>query len=114
MVVSGASGFADGWFRSGVAEILTGRAAGFVSSLRDDRGVNLAGDRVIELWQSPVVVPVAGDMVRLTAGCDKTAATCRNRFANFLNFRGFPDIPGEDWLMAVPRRSGRNDGSSRK
>lgn len=24
----------------------------------------------------------------------------------------FPHIPGEDWLMAVPRRDGRNDGGS--
>ena len=41
-------------------------------------------------------------MVRIIAGCDKTAATCRTKFANFLNFRGFPHIPGEDWLTSYP------------
>lgn len=41
---------------------------------------------------------------------DKRAVTCRKKFNNFLNFRGFPDIPGEDWLMSYPIPSERNDG----
>jgi uncharacterized phage protein (TIGR02218 family) len=51
-------------------------------------------------------------MVRLEAGCDKRAETCRLKFANFLNFRGFPHLPGEDWLTAVPKAEGANDGGS--
>ena len=51
-----------------------------------------------------------GDRVRLEAGCDKLPRTCRKKFNNFLNFRGFPDIPGEDWLMSYPIPSGQNDG----
>ncbi|MFD2844660.1 phage BR0599 family protein [Paracoccus cavernae] len=46
------------------------------------------------------IAPVAGDQVRLSAGCDKRAETCRLKFANFLNFRGFPHLPTEDWLLA--------------
>jgi uncharacterized phage protein (TIGR02218 family) len=38
----------------------------------------------------------------LEAGCDKRAETCRLKFANFLNFRGFPHVPGEDWLASYP------------
>jgi hypothetical protein len=26
------------------------------------------------------------------------------KFDNFLNFRGFPHVPGEDWIMASPQR----------
>jgi len=48
----------------------------------------------------------------LEAGCDKQAATCRNKFGNFLNFRGFPHIPGEDWLSAYPKADQANTGGS--
>jgi uncharacterized phage protein (TIGR02218 family) len=49
-------------------------------------------------------------MIRLEAGCDKRAETCRLKFDNFLNFRGFPHIPGEDWLSSYPVSAGNNDG----
>lgn len=47
-------------------------------------------------------------------GCDKRFATCRDRFSNTLNFRGFPTIPGDDFLTAYPAEGERNDGSSRR
>jgi hypothetical protein len=40
--------------------------------------------------------------------------TCRLKFNNLLNYRGFPDLPGEDWMMAVPRSDGANGGGSRR
>ena len=48
------------------------------------------------------------------ASCDKRWATCRVTFANGVNFQGFPDIPGDDFLTAVPVQGGRNDGGSRR
>jgi uncharacterized phage protein (TIGR02218 family) len=53
-------------------------------------------------------------MVRIEAGCDRRAKTCRLKFANFDNFRGFPDIPGEDWLVSYPVRGKGNSGGSRR
>ena len=55
----------------------------------------------------------AGDTFVVTAGCDKRFATCRDRFDNVVNFRGFPHIPGNDFVMryAVPGEPG-NDGGS--
>ena len=44
-----------------------------------------------------------GTDVKLTPGCDKRRETCRDKFTNIVNFRGFPFIPGEDWLVASPR-----------
>ncbi len=82
------------------------------------------GERVRMLWQHDPGQPIGiwdevrediradlrpGDMLRFTAGCDKRAETCRMKFANMPNFRGFPHIPGEDWLTAYPR-AGRNTG----
>lgn len=48
------------------------------------------------------------------ATCDKRWATCVGRFANGTNFQGFPDIPGDDFLTAIPVQGGRNDGGSRR
>lgn len=48
------------------------------------------------------------------ATCDKTYATCGARFANQINFQGFPDIPGDDFLAVVAGASAVNDGGSRR
>jgi uncharacterized phage protein (TIGR02218 family) len=38
----------------------------------------------------------AGDAMTLRPGCNRTRAHCRDKFANIVNFRGFPDVPGID------------------
>ncbi len=104
------AGFEERWFEKGRLRVLSGAAQGLYGVIKNDR-MNGAGRR-IELWE-PIPADVApGDMLRIEAGCDKRAATCRLKFGNFVNFRGFPHIPGEDWLMAVPRSDGVNDGGS--
>jgi uncharacterized phage protein (TIGR02218 family) len=98
----------EGWFTRGLLRVLEGAGNGLVAIVKEDRGTGAA--RRIELW-SDLRVPVGiGTLVEVTAGCDKRAETCREKFDNFLNFRGFPDIPGEDWLISYPTRTGRNDG----
>jgi uncharacterized phage protein (TIGR02218 family) len=63
--------------------------------------------RVIELWEPVRATVEAGDLIRLEAGCDKRVETCRQKFANLMNFRGFPFVPGEDWLVAIPATRAR-------
>lgn len=46
--------------------------------------------------------------------CDRRWETCVESFGNGANFRGFPDIPGDDFLTASPVGGGRNDGGSRR
>lgn len=48
------------------------------------------------------------------ATCDKRFSTCVEVFGNGLNFRGFPDVPGDDFLAAYPVEGGRHDGGSRR
>ncbi|WP_420470829.1 DUF2163 domain-containing protein [Brevundimonas sp. FT23042] len=48
------------------------------------------------------------------AVCDRRWTTCVNHFSNGARFRGFPDIPGDDFLTATPTLSSRNDGGSRR
>ena len=104
------AGFDDRWFERGRLVGVTGAAGGLVGVVKNDRIVGTG--REIELWQSLGSDLVAGDMVRIEAGCDKRAATCRVKFSNFLNFRGFPHIPGEDWLTSYPVSSRANLGRS--
>ncbi|NOZ33044.1 MAG: DUF2163 domain-containing protein [Alphaproteobacteria bacterium] len=107
---SGLAGFADRWFEKGQFRIESGAAAGLVGLVKNDR---LNGtDRVVELWEAVRADVAVGDMVRIEAGCDRRVETCKLKFNNLLNFRGFISIPGEDWLLSVPRKSGVNDGGS--
>ena len=46
--------------------------------------------------------------------CDKRWETCTGTFANGINFRGFPDIPGDDFITVRPADGGRHDGRSRR
>ena len=45
--------------------------------------------------------------------CDKCYRTCLQTFGNVVNFRGFPDLPGEDFLTVYPRTGDVMDGASR-
>ncbi len=106
----GLGGIAARWFEKGRLEVLSGPAAGLSGLIKADRVIG-AG-REVGLWQALGAAVRPGDGVRLVAGCDKQPETCRVKFQNFLNFRGFPHIPGEDWMIAVPRQGDLNDGGS--
>jgi uncharacterized phage protein (TIGR02218 family) len=111
LVMAAATTYAEGWFRFGEVVWLSGRNIGLRTIVRDDR-TRGDGRREITLWSPAAFRPEVGDRFRLMAGCDKTEDTCRNKFKNFLNFRGFPHIPGEDWIMGYPRSGTAHDGSS--
>lgn len=97
--LSGLAGHDHGWFERGQLLILTGAAAGLSGVVKNDLGLP-GGTRDVEIWAALGIRPAVGDRVQLSAGCDKRAETCRLKFANFLNFRGFPHLPSEDWLLA--------------
>lgn len=107
---AGLDGFDDRWFEKGRLTVLTGAAAGLVATVKNDR-LRSAG-RQVEIWQALGAEIAPGDRIRIEAGCDKRAETCRLKFSNFNNFRGFPHIPGEDWMMRYPVSDGTNDGGS--
>jgi len=105
-------GFAPDWFRHGALRVQDGAAAGLSGTIKRD--VMLTGARQIELWH-PLRADISpGDTVRIIAGCDKRTKTCRFKFDNYLNFQGFPDIPGDDWSISDPSREQRLDGGSRR
>jgi len=97
--ISGLDGFAPGWFQRGRLVVESGEAAGLSGVIKADSVSE--GLRNVELWQSLRAEIAPGDEVRLEAGCDKRPETCREKFSNMLNFRGFPSIPGDDQPLNI-------------
>ena len=105
---SGLSGFAKDWFDRGRLTFTSGDNAGRAAEVRSHR--KEGGEAVIELWQAMQHDIGAGDDFVVTAGCDKRFSTCRQKFGNGVNFRGFPHMPGNDFALTYARRGERNDG----
>jgi len=113
IIASGLDGFADGWFTGGQIEWTSGANTGGAMEVKQHR---IENDRVqIILWQAMSEPIAPGDTFVVTAGCDKYFSTCRDRFANGSNFRGFPHIPGNDFVMSYPvAGEPGNNGQSRQ
>lgn len=110
IAVSGLSAFDDDWFTHGKLVWSSGANEGSVVEVKAHR--KESGVVTLSLWQTPPNAVTIGDIFTVTAGCDKRFETCRAKFANTLNFRGFPHLPGNDFIVsyAVPGEPG-HDGS---
>lgn len=106
--VTGLGAFASGWFTNGVLTWTSGandgRQAEVMIHLVEVDAVSLS------LLEAPVRGIEVGDGFTIVAGCDKTAADCRDKFSNIANFRGFPHIPGQDAVLRYAKKSGVNSG----
>lgn len=111
LTTEGLGGCADGWFTAGRLTWLAGANAGRAVEVKAHRA--LGGSAELDLWQRAPSPIAAGDTFRVTAGCDKRLASCRDRFGNVANFRGFPHMPGNDFVVRVAA-AGRDlfDGGS--
>lgn len=89
-------GQADGWFDYGELWWTGGANAGRKTEIR-----TFAAGR-IELWEPMGLDVAVGDTFTIYAGCDKSLATCKAKFANVLNFRGEPHVPGNDAMLSYP------------
>jgi uncharacterized phage protein (TIGR02218 family) len=108
---AGLDAFADSWFSAGCLAWTSG--ANISLAVEVKRHHVDAGTVVVELWQAMPESLGIGDAFAVTAGCDKRVETCHDRFNNVANFRGFPHIPGNDFVTryAVSGEPG-NDGRS--
>ncbi len=105
---SGLGGFEAGWFRFGTLVWTSGPNAGRRAEvLAHDRSDGIA---VLTLLEAPIRTIGAGDGFTILAGCDKRIATCGAKFGNVANFRGFPDIPGQDTILRYASQDGSHDG----
>jgi uncharacterized phage protein (TIGR02218 family) len=108
---SGLDAFDDGWFTAGKLVFTSGANEGAAMEVK--RHAANGATVMLALWQAMAEPVAEGDTFVVTAGCDRRLSTCRKRFDNVVNFRGFPHIPGNDFVLryAVDGEPG-NDGAS--
>jgi hypothetical protein len=93
-----ATPFGDsGFFTGGVMTMTSGLNTGLAMEVK----AYVPGQITLQLPFPYTVAP--GDTYSMTAGCDKSLETCRDRFFNVNNMRGFPYIPGVDKITQVAR-----------
>jgi uncharacterized phage protein (TIGR02218 family) len=88
----------DGWFAGGVLTWESGANAG--RSIEVKAWMQATGETQLFLPMGYSISPA--DTFRIHPGCDKRLDTCIERFANILNFRGDPYVPGQYSLMSYP------------
>jgi uncharacterized phage protein (TIGR02218 family) len=86
-----------------ISDFIGGRLRGLdgANAGIDARITNIDGVQLILFEPLPFALQV-GDRVELREGCDKKLTTCATRFANVINFRGEPHVPGGDLLTRFP------------
>lgn len=109
-VANGLNAIAAGVFSRGRLVWTSGANAGVAVEVKSHSVGN--GATRLSLFL-PMGDPIAvGDAFTVTAGCDKAFATCRDRFANAVNFGGFPHMPGNDFALSYPIKGDQNDGGT--
>ena len=109
--VSGLGAYADGWFSGGKLAFTSGANNGLAMEVKRH---GVSGALVtIELWQAMSEAVAMGDACTVSAGCDKQFSTCKAKFSNGANFRGFPYMPGNDAVLSYPASTTPMDGGSR-
>ncbi|TQI76297.1 putative phage protein (TIGR02218 family) [Bosea sp. AK1] len=111
LLAGGMVSYADGHFTGGRLIFTSGANAGFAVEVK--RHGREGAQALFQLWQAPAAEILPGDGFRVTPGCDKSFATCRAKFANGVNFRGFPHMPTNDFIIGGVRPGdGALDGGS--
>lgn len=108
-MASGLSGFDAGWFTSGTLTWTSGANAGRITEVLSHGLADAIA--TLTLLEAPVRAIAEGDIFIARAGCDKRIATCSAKFANVANFRGFPNIPGQDAVLRYASQDGGHEGN---
>ena len=110
LITTGLAGFAAGWFSGGLITWTSGANSGASMEVKSHTLSGAA--RVLQLVEAMAFDIALTDGFSVTAGCDHAIETCLSKFNNVINFRGFPHMPGNDWLQSYPNSGAGNDGGS--
>jgi uncharacterized phage protein (TIGR02218 family) len=81
---------ADAYYDNGQIAFTSGVNAGLVKAVKSYAAQQFT-------FNSPLpFAATAGDAFIAYPGCDKTQATCTNKFSNLVNFEGFPYVPAPE------------------
>lgn len=106
MEMSGLENHGAEWFLHGAFTWVSGRNKGAKSK------VTLHRFSLMRLRDQPVFAVEVGDQYEVLAGCDKSFTMCKAKFANSVNFRGFPHLPGNDAAYSYINKDMNFDGGA--
>lgn len=111
--LSGSRGFTSAALGSFAADTFTLGVVSWTAGANAGRQAEIASfaSGAITLFEAPARPIAVGDAFTATAGCDKQFATCSAKFANGVNFRGFPHMPGEEAVLRYPNQGDANNGA---
>ena len=87
--------FPANWFAQGTIAVATGDGVTQSRSITASTAATEFGT-YLQLTTPLTVEPVVGNIAYVFPGCDKTLATCGQKFANLSRFGGFPFIPAPE------------------
>jgi uncharacterized phage protein (TIGR02218 family) len=107
LVLSGVN-FVDDWATHGRVVFSNGKSV----AIKRQRNVGVLTR--LDLRHALGFTVAVGDTVQVIAGCNKQLETCRFKFSNAVNFRGFPHMPGTDFVAGFAASTDPyNDGGKR-
>ena len=101
-VANALSDVAADWFAKGLIDWSSGANVGRRAEIAAHARAGTFA--TIHLVERPIRAIAPGDAFTIRAGCDKRFASCRAKFANAINFRGFPSIPGDELVVRYPNQ----------
>jgi uncharacterized phage protein (TIGR02218 family) len=96
-IAGDAAGQIDGFYNYGKVTFGSGNNNGIAIQVQGYTTTN-----EVTLYESAPYTLSTGVTLTAVAGCDRRFETCKTRFNNKDNFRGFPHIPGMDKALTVP------------
>jgi len=106
--VTGLNAYEANWFKGGRLIWQNEKNQGQSVQIAEHTKTN--GAITLQLWETQSVSPKAGDTFRIEVGCDKEFATCKGKFSNVHNFRGFPHMPGNQVILGSVASADNFDG----
>ena len=81
----------------GVVKFLSGDNAGMALEVVDFNSAT----RTVTMFDAPYYPIKVGDVFKISQGCQKTPDACKT-YGNYINYRGEPDVPGQDEYLWYP------------
>ncbi len=88
----------DDWFNYGVVHWESGANVGLGLEVKDF--VSSSGE--ITLFMPMRRLVAVGDKIRIFPGCPRFLSICKSKFDNVIQYRGFPHVPGIDYVQQYP------------
>ena len=109
LIASGIDTYDTRWFEHGKITFTSGNNNGLTREVKTH--TKDGGGVTVTVWEPFPFAIAATDTFTIVAGCDKLFKTCKAKFNNAVNFRGYPHIPGTNTIQQyINQGDGNLDG----